>query len=758
MAARAILYVAVAGSAALVRSIGFPTVFSSIGVQLPYAGDAYYHLRRIVYTVARFPESLDFDAYVSFPHGSEIIWPPAFDGAIAASIRPFVDPLDRAAVEALAVWAPVVLGVLTACAVAALAERHYGRGAAWCAGLGYALLPIGFVYSQLGMIDHHVAIALATTGLLGLACESFARDDGAPTWRAALATRETGISAGLGLAMAATLLTWPGALLHVAILQLAFGARWLGSEDAERARVRAVGFALSQAIVAIALLPFGWGASWRELGDWSLLALSRFHPLYFACAAASIGAVQWTHERLGDDDRRRRVGLALGLPLLVVAAVLVLVAPLREAVVAASGWFSPDEILLELASEMRPLLAPHGRLDPGFAVSRLGAGILVLPFVWAALARCAWAERSATKGLLLFWGFALFALALRQWRFANSLAPIYAVLLGAAFAHWASTLPGRLRERRTRAIVEAAAVAGLVGWTALAWTDFYRPIVRTNAHAWRSEPARIRGPLIPPRRLFDRAGRWLARHTPATRGYLDPSSPPEYGVLASWTAGHLLRYRAERPMVIDNFGPYAGQENFDAARAYFAEGDEDAAIAILERLRVRYVIGSRDGAGVAADLRPSAMAHRLWLGYGSWMTTDANEIVPGLSRHRLLLYLEVPSPAPSADPDGPRPESLGVWQVVRGARIEGRTEPGARVHLALPLFTSSGLETAYRRTTVADARGAYRFVVPYPTDVRFSPDVTTRGGYRLAGPRGRARLEVEEAEIVRGGVVPGPSI
>jgi len=151
------------------RAIGYPTVFSKAGVQLPYAGDAYYHLRRIWFSVTRFPETLSFDRYVSFPEGSQIVWPAAFDWTIAALIRPFVDPSDQVAVEAMAVWVPAVLGAATTGLLALFASRLYGRGAGWCAGLIYSVLPMSFIFSQLGMIDHHVAVALLTTELGGRA-------------------------------------------------------------------------------------------------------------------------------------------------------------------------------------------------------------------------------------------------------------------------------------------------------------------------------------------------------------------------------------------------------------------------------------------------------------------------------------------------------------------------------------------------------------------------------------------------------------
>ena len=145
--------------ALIVRAIEFPTIVSKAGIQLPRAGDTFYHMRRIWFSVMRFPETLPVDSYVSFPSGSQILWPSAFDWTIAAMIRPFVDPADQTAVESIAIWVPAVLGAITAGVVGLLADRAYGRSAAWCAGLIFCFLPMSYGYSHLGMIDHHVAVA-----------------------------------------------------------------------------------------------------------------------------------------------------------------------------------------------------------------------------------------------------------------------------------------------------------------------------------------------------------------------------------------------------------------------------------------------------------------------------------------------------------------------------------------------------------------------------------------------------------------------
>jgi len=743
------------------RSIGSPTVFSSIGVQLPYAGDAYYHLRRIWYSVARFPESLDFDRYVSFPDGSQSIWPPAFDWTIALFIRPFVDPTDQHAVEVLASWAPVVLGATTTGVAGLLAARLYGTLAGWSAGCLYAVLPMSFIFSQLGMIDHHVAVAALSTVTLWIGCGIFARDERAESWAGALSTPNARWSAALGLAMGASLLTWPGVLIHIGVLQLALGLRWLWASDLETARARAIHFAISQAVVFGCIAPVGLGRDWSEFGSWSPLVLSNFQPAFFAMTAVAVCISQGLAERFDlAESRGHRSTLAMIIAAIVAAGALSFLPDLRESLVSASGWFTRDEVLLGLANEMQPILATRGVFDPSFAVTRFGAGFVVLPLVWGVLAFRAWKTRDSAQGLLLFWTFAFTILTLRQWRFGNTLAVGYAIMIGALLASWMPDLRRRLSQAPLRPAAEILVAVCLIVWSGVAFARFYQPIVAMNWQALSDETTRDRGPLAPTRRIYDQAGRWLARHTPVTSGYLDTEAIPEYGVLADWGTGHVLRYRSERPMIQDPFGPYAGRKSFEAAWSYYATSDEDAAIEILETLGARFIVGGRSGAGSTSSLEPEAMANRLWRAYGSSMPMRGGTAVPGLARHRLVYFAHarLPDDLPASLRAGLRPESIGVWEVVPGARIEGRAQAGSRVRLALDLSTSPTTKHVYRRETIADDKGRYDFVVPYPNDEAFSPNIRAAGAYRLSGVKSRTRLAVREEEIQAGTIVIAPDL
>jgi asparagine N-glycosylation enzyme membrane subunit Stt3 len=561
--------------------------------------------------------------------------------------------------------------------------------------------------------------------------------------------------------MAATILIWPGALLHVAILQAAFLFRWLSANSPDAARTRAIQFAGSQAVVAVCVAPFAIGQVWREYGDWSPLVLSNFQPAYFGSAALAITVVQIVHDRsrLGE-ARSQRILSALTIGFTAVMTMLILVEPLRDALVYAGRWFTGGEALLALVNETRPILAQSGSFDPSFAVTRFGAGFVILPIVWLYLARRAVTKNDAPQGLLLFWALAFFVLTLQQWRFGNTLAVIYAVLIGASLAEWGSSLPQRFRLKRLRPILEVAVVIALMSWSVSSISSYFVPLGQINLRALADPVLRERGPLLARKLIYDRAARWIAHETPKTSGYFDPNQKPEYAVLSDWTTGHLVRYRSKRPVVQDNFGPYAGRENFEAAWNYYAESEEEEAIRILEGLGVRYVIGGPRGAGSLRGLPSDAMAFRLAGDYGSHRALDSGAAVSGLARHRLIFYAH--TAPPGAHQGGLRQQrpysSIGLWEIVPGAQIEGLAEPDTVVRINLALQTRSGPRHVYRRETLSDVDGVYRFVVPYPTDVTYSSAIRIQGTYHLSTPTARGRLAVREADVMAGAGIQGPDL
>jgi asparagine N-glycosylation enzyme membrane subunit Stt3 len=188
--------------------------------------------------------------------------------------------------------------------------------------------------------------------------------------------------------------------------------------------------------------------------------------------------------------------------------------------------------------------------------------------------------------VLLFWA------AVKQRRFADALAvPMAASLavgaldlarLSRPFVTWVlhTLIPFTRRFARERLAfvphVVLAAIASLpLWWTAAIAQRFNAEEMLGNATRWN----------------FVLSGlRWMRDNTPSPGPWNDPLAEPSYGVLASWSDGHLIEYHARRPTVATNFGSFLGVENFQAAPDALLESDPDEFVRKLEALDVRYVV------------------------------------------------------------------------------------------------------------------------------------------------------------------------
>ncbi|MEN8159594.1 MAG: STT3 domain-containing protein, partial [Myxococcota bacterium] len=226
-----------------ILNVGY--VLGAAGVRFPSGRDELYHVRKIVYQVLRFPETLDFDRYVSFPFGAKPVWPPFLDWAIAAGVRALGVAGDALAVERVIVWWPPLLGAVTVALLAEIGRRRFSLVAGVVAGLVLAVVPAHHVHSQLGQVDHQVVVGFFTVLLLG----------GAMAWHAA---PSAGLAVGVGAVMAAGLVSSPGALLPILPVQAATGLWVLAAPGREVASARARTAALAHAAAAALVLPACW--------------------------------------------------------------------------------------------------------------------------------------------------------------------------------------------------------------------------------------------------------------------------------------------------------------------------------------------------------------------------------------------------------------------------------------------------------------------------------------------------------------------
>ncbi len=731
-------------TALIVRAVRHPLVFTPSGVDFPFLGDLYYHVRRIWFTAANFPEILSHDPYVSFPDGAQIVWPGAFDGLIGALAWLLVGGESQARVEEVAVWVPPVLGAVTAAAASWIAQPRYGRPAALLAGGIFAFLPASFVFSQLGQLDHHVGVALLAAGLLGAGLAVMEKPG-----------RSTAVA--LGVMMAGIIGLWPGALLHVLVVEVGLAVWTFGAADGRSAASRAGVLSAAHALAALLLAPFCIGRVWEAFGAWTPWALSNFQPVWLGAVAAALAVAGAAFRRTSAGRSPvARMTFAAALAVVASSVSLVLIAPLQDSLSEASGWFGQTEEFQSHVAELRPLLYPKGRFELRSVVTDFGLAGLFFPLAWLALFVTGWRHRRSSDGLLLWFAASFMILTLNQRRFENTLAVPYALVWGAVLGDlapraWRSLAGHRL----ARGLVAAGMVLGLL-LSAGSVVNYYVPFLGQAQMASASFPP-PRSPVRTQQRLFERAGRFLAANSPPTRGYLDPSVRPEYGVLCNWGVGHLLRYRAERPMVQDNFGVYGGRRTFDLAWAYFAAEEESEAVAIARSLRARYVVADPLGAGSRKPYAPRSLARRLAQFYGSEHDLPGGRgRVPALAHHRLLFHTSGDDRAELVTQR--RDLAVAVFEIVAGARIDGLARPASNVEVSLPIRTGEGRRHRYRVTTVADGKGRWSVTVPYPTDVSWSPDLAGGASYRARSAEREAAFEVPEAAVRGGDTVPGPNL
>ncbi len=707
------LAVAFAAAAFLIRLLPLRSVFlegRGAGVHFTDS-DAYYHVRRILYDLAAFPETLSFDAYLNFPAGAKAIWPQTFDWLIAAALWPFGFADNPSAVEHVIVFVPPLLGAATVYALHRIASATFEPVVAHLAAAVLALLPAHYWYSQLGFVDHHAAVALCSTVLFGMGLRVVRRAETGRVGR--------GDAIGFGALLAFNLLIWPGALLHVVLALTVLLWRGVFSGDP------AVRFALlevvwlSGAVAWLGVAPWSLGNDWPQWGPYSAVVLSNFHPWFLAAVTLSSWLAARVDRQRPDATQGSRVALALVVAGVVVVASFLAIPELAASIRDSSQWLGRSDAFQALVGESVPLFTLHGQFTTAIAKSRLSWFVFAFPLaaLWLAWRCRTEAGRSATWAVL-FWGAVLFGFTLAQKRFFNTFSVWMSLAMAATVVELAKQRFVRPQQRK----VTAAAICALFMLPALA---FYKgPLRMLGAEAVEANPR------IDANRARRELVNWLREHTPETVGYLDTDGSPEYGVLARWGEGHFITQGARRPAVMGNFGDDLGRDHFLLARSFFNSAPERASD-ILDELKVRYVV-------IASVSESRSMARRLFRADGARLGRYCfvHEI-GGISG------LQVPA--------------YKVFEFVKGAVLEGRAAPRSLVKVELERTTRDGRPSLYEEVVETDPQGRYRVRVAHPT--RAHPGgVATAGRYRVSSVGGETWVEVLPVAVTEGQVVVVPDL
>jgi dolichyl-diphosphooligosaccharide--protein glycosyltransferase len=706
--------------ALVVRLLPWPTTIEN-GRVIFFGMDAWYHMRRVQLVLANGGWPPAFDPYVNFPDGASPIWSPFFDAVVGWIVWPLHATGEWFVVEAAAALLPPILGAACVVVLYALAKRLFDPVVAGFAGLFLSVLSAHFWYSQIGFLDHHVAVALLSTGLLASGMGLLER----PVWSRAW---------GVGVLAGAGLLLWPGMLLHVGLVELGLLVAMVASEDA---RARAGSLAWTNGVALAVVLPAclspnpGWSA-------FSPAVLSFFQPWLFLAGVLLPGAcaLLWSRSSAGSRVSARG-GQALAIGLVIAVGSFLAVPDLLVGVGEAWRWLGKDEVFQSLVRESKPLFLAKTGVDAWNAELRLSRLLYFLPVALIALVLHARRSQKRAQLLLLVgWTVVLAVLTLLQRRFFNSLSPAFALVLA-----WGGVTAWRRRPESLRNGAAGLAAAGLALAVVLfgLWPTLrsYRLPLQNLRSAAVGATMSLPATEISRRVLMDTAD-WLRENTPPTAAPLDPEAVPEYGVLAAWGYGHLLKYLAQRPTVVGNFGDDVGEANFRRVHAYFASREPNA-VRLLDALRVRYVLVRTLGDVPAQRLVGDAMRKRL--------SVDDS---PGLEHHRLVYE----SGLAGEHLEAGRSE-FRIFERVEGARLVGRAPPGARVTASLVYQSNRGRRGRQRSATQADAAGRYEFRLPHSSRGG-GPGIRSEGAYLVQSGGSTASVVVEESAVRSGAFVTGP--
>ncbi len=733
--------------AVLVRLLPIKNVMLAGRIQF-FGSDAYYHMRRIVYSWAHFPDVLDFDPYINFPDGARSIWTPLFDWCIAALFWPLFEHIGQRQLELLASLIPPLLGGFTVVALYFLARKHFGLGVALVAGLVLSVLPGHFYYSQVGYVDHHCAVAWVTTLLLGAGMTALDTICRGPN-----GIRETLPSAlSLGSALALSLLVWPGALLHVGLVEVGLLTLLLSRPRRDDAVLTAGTLAVIHATAFGIVAPFSIGSAWAQWSDFSPVVLTNFQPWFFASAALFCLICAWVWKEkpsLGGSIPLRSVSAA-GIGLAIVALCSLLWPTLFDGVIEAWAWLSKTDSFQSMVSESESLFGAAGAFGIAEATAHLSWFFLAVPVALVGVAiGASRRDNRAAVFLYLWWTLCLCLVTVLQRRFMNSSAVAVALLLALALhgvyelcSRYRAGLPARFLIRAVLLVATLGVLYPALGVylpfvSDLSRTD-NRVLLRGSLHEWHA---------------MGETARWLRQNTPRTSGWLDPTRQPEYGIVSPWDIGHVIEYVARRPTSSDNFGDDIGARNFLLVQEYYGSG-ESRAVQILDQLQARYVVVPFFDSFLIDRPGRASMYRTLYEHDGSeFVPRDdrAEGRVPASQRHRLVYEYA------NRKPGGEVHSVFKVFEYVRGARIVGRAAPGAEIRASLAVMTAGQRLFLYETRAAAGPDGRYRLRVPYANSPgRSAVDTDTHYVLQCAGEQ--IEIAIEEAEVRRGAVVHGPNL
>jgi oligosaccharyl transferase (archaeosortase A-associated) len=690
--------------------------------------DEFYHMRRILYTIGHFPNTIWFDSYLDYPHGLDITWPPLFDQLLAA-VSLVLGQHSQHGIEMVAATMPVILGSIAIVAVYYMVREIFNRKVALMSAFMTTLAPYFLQKSMLAETDHHVLEVLLLIIAIMFLVMALSRME-----------RRYVYAAAAGVFMAGLAYTWLGSsayfgmILVYAIVQMTLDLK-NGISSKETVTTLLLAFAVSLVLTS----PF-WNTPWLS-------------PSFFGTAAIMIALLGlFSMSKL--IAKKGLHWAALPIVVVVLACAFALLPQLMSGVwifskldmiIRSGGDYLFSGGMVGKISEAEPLFARPEILFSNLIFSNLGWNLLfsvmgvavLISYMWHS-----WQSIEKKEGMLLFLVFAILTLILTigQIRFLYLSSITMGILISILFF--------RTVEYISQRMVNLSANLRL-SILLLLFIILVLPTILEAVSITEAVP-QIAGDWY-------ESLNWLEQNSNSTSWYDNPDKTPEYGVMSWWDYGNWIIYQARRPVVANNFQTGIA----DASKFYLSES-EDIAMAVLDVRKTKYVItdydmlyGKLSAIAIWANKDPSQ--YQSIQDMGPYMavvptkklyqtTLALLHFIDGSSLGHLRLIHE----SHSIVGQNPPTSSLKIFEYVPGAVIRVSPAPKQKLVALVNMTSNQGRKFMYVNEGISEVK------VPYSTEKRYDTHAITP--YLLVSVNSPTDMKTKNINVTEDDVLHGKII
>ena len=693
--------------------------------------DEFYHMRRILYTVAHFPSTLWFDSYLDYPHGMKITWPPFFDQLMAA-VSLALGQHSQHGIEMVSATLPTILGSIAAVVVYYLVKEIFDRKVALMSAFMTALAPYYLQESMLGETGHHWLVELWFMLAVMFMILALSRKDNIYLFAAVA-----------GVAMTGEAYTWLGSSAYFGVFMIYVVIQITLDLKNEKSSSNTVKIMLVPFGLTLAFTLFFWNASW-------------LFPAFFGSAVITAAiVVLFAISKFMLERRLSWVAFPTAI-VLIAGAFIVLSQTLRsiwifsevnQIIITGVDYLMSGQMTGKI-SEAEPLFARPEIFFSNFIFSNLGwnlifstAGLVVLI---GYLLHSKTNDGKNNEARLLFLVFVVFTLILTvgQIRFLELSSISMGILISILFfqaADFVSQMAAGLGKLPRLSVIALLFILLVLPTTfeAISITDATPQI----ADDWYNSLT------------------WLEKNSNTTSWYDNPDKTPEYSVMSLWDYGNWVVYQAKRPVVANNF--QTGIE--DSSKFYLSE-NELTATAVLDARGTRYVITDYDmlyvklpGIAFWANQDPSAYQTTVDLGKYTAATPTKKLMQTTLARlhffdgsamGRLRLIYESHTLLGSNPPTN----WIKIFEYVPGALIKVSAAPNQKVGALLNMTSNQGRAFQYVNEGIQYGNG-YEIRVPYSTEKKY--DTHALAPYLVFAGNSSTEIKIKKINVTEDDVLKG---